>query len=73
MDDGCGIQSFGAAQKNRALQQTHIGLRIQTVTALRAMRRNEAERFPGAQGRRGNAHSARYVTDAQQAMARSIC
>jgi len=73
VDDGRGIQSAGAAQKNSALQQTHVGLRIQTVTALRAMRRNEAERFPGAQGRRGNAHAARYLADAQEAMRHSIC
>ena len=66
VDDGRGIQSLGAAQKNSALQQTHIAFRVQTVKALRAMRRDEAQRFPGAQGRRRDTHATRHLADAQQ-------
>jgi hypothetical protein len=48
MNDGGGIQAFGAAQKNGALQQADVRLGVQTVAALRTVRRNKAERFPGA-------------------------
>jgi hypothetical protein len=73
MDDGRGIQPPSAAQKDSALKQAHIGLCVQTVTALCAMRRNEAQSLPRAQGGRGNAHAARYLADAQEAAGRSIC
>ena len=73
MHDGCGIQPAGTTQKNRTLQQTNISLRVETVAARRPMRGNEAHRFPGAQGRRGNAHTARHFADAQQPAQCSIC
>jgi hypothetical protein len=72
MDDGRGIQPPSAAQKDSTLKQAHIGLCVQTVTALRALRRNEAQSLPRAQGGRGNAHAARYLADAQQAAGCSI-
>jgi len=71
--DGRGIQSARASQKNGALQQTYIGLGVKAVAAFRTMRRNEAQRFPGAQCRGGNAHAPRHLTDAQQAAHGSIC
>ena len=73
MHDGRGIQPARASQKNGALQQTYIGLSVEPVAAFRTMRRNKAQRFPGAQCRRGNAHAPRHLTDAQQAAHRSIC
>lgn len=67
------IQSACAPQKNGALQQTNVGLSVKPVAAFRTLRRNKAHRFPGSQGRRGNAHTPRHFTDAQQAAHRSIC
>src|SRR5438132_12966916 len=47
VDDGSRIEAAGAAQKNRALQQAHIGFGEETVTAPCALRRDEAQGFPG--------------------------
>jgi len=67
------IQSACAPQKNGALQQPNVGLSVEPVAAFRTLRRNKAHRFPGAQCRRGNAHTPRHLTDTQQAAHRSIC
>ena len=67
------IQSSGAPEKNRALQQAHIGFGIDAVAALRALRRDQAKRFPGAQSGRGNADAARHFADAQGAMEAARC
>jgi len=68
MNDSGRIEAASAAEKNRALEQAHIRFGIKTVTALRALRRNEAECLPGAQRRRRNADAARHFADAQVAM-----
>src|SRR4029077_16029925 len=73
VDDGRGIQSACATQEYCALQQSHIGLGVHTVAALRALRRDEAQLFPGAKSGRGNPDAARHLADAQQAVSRSNC
>jgi len=73
VDDGSGIEAASAAQKNGALQQAHIGFGVEAVTALGALRADEAERFPGAQRGRGNADAARHFADAQGAMEAARC
>ena len=50
VNDGGGIESAGAAEENGALQETHVGFRIHAVTTLRALRRDETESLPCAQG-----------------------
>jgi len=69
VDDGCRIQAARAAQKNGALQQADIGFCIHAVTALGALRRDEAEGFPGAQGGRGNRQAASHFGNAQKRLA----
>ncbi len=65
MNDGGRIEAASAAKKNRALEQAHIRFGIKTVAALRAQRRDEAERLPGTQRGRRNPHAARDFADAQ--------
>src|SRR6266403_828848 len=67
VNDGGGIEAAGAAQENRALQQAHIGFVKKAVAAPRALRRDEAQGFPGAQSGGRNAHAARHFADAQRA------
>jgi len=64
MYDGGRIEAASAAEKNRPLEQAHIRFGIETVAALRALRRNEAECLPGAQCRRRNTDAARHFADA---------
>src|SRR6266478_3403691 len=64
--NGGGVEAAGAAQKQRALQQPHIGFGIQAIAALGALRSNQAELFPGAQGGGRNLHATRDFADAQQ-------
>ena len=64
------IKAASATQKESALQQANIGLRIHAVAACRASRRDEAEGFPGAQSRGRNAQSACDIGDAQEALSR---
>jgi hypothetical protein len=68
MHDGGGIQAAGAAEKQRALQEAHVGFGIQAIAALGALRRNQAELFPGAQRRGRDFHATRDLTDAQQGL-----
>jgi hypothetical protein len=49
MYDGSGIQAASTAQKQCALQKAHIRLRIQAITALGALRSNEAKLLPRAE------------------------
>src|ERR1700730_8708138 len=64
MNDGSGIEASSAAEKNRALEQAHIGFGVEAIAALRAQRGDEAKRFPGAQRGRRNPHAARDFADA---------
>src|SRR5882762_5583569 len=67
VDDGGGIEAAGPAQENRTLQQAHIGFVKKAVAAPRALRRDKAQGFPGAQSGGRNAHAARHFADAQRA------
>ena len=67
MNDGGRIEAASAAEKNRALEQAHIGFGIEAIAALRTQRRNEAEGLPGTQRGRRNAEAARDFADAQMA------
>src|ERR1700747_1387320 len=49
VNDRGGIQSAGSAKEDGAFQQAYVRFAVKTVTAARALRRDEAERFPGAQ------------------------
>jgi len=73
MNDGGGVEAASAAEKNRALEQAHIGFGIEAIAALRAQRRDEAKGLPGAQRRRRNTDTARYFADAQVAMRPWLC
>jgi len=66
VNDGCGIEAAGAAQKNGALQKAYIGFGVEAITALRALGSDEAERFPGTQRGGRNAEAARDFGDAQK-------
>jgi hypothetical protein len=47
VNDGGGIETASAAQKNGPSQQAHVGFGIEAVAALGALRRDEAEGFDG--------------------------
>src|SRR6266481_6375506 len=49
MNDGGRIEAASAAEKNRALEQAHVGFGIEAIAALRAQRRDEAKGLPGTQ------------------------
>jgi hypothetical protein len=66
MHDGGGIEATCASKKNGTLQQTHIGLRVQAITAFGAPGGDEAERFPSAQSGRRDAETASHFGDAQE-------
>ena len=68
MNDGGRIEAASAAEKNRALEQAHIGFGVEAIAALRAQRGDEAKRFPGAQRGRRNPDAARDFADAQVTM-----
>ena len=68
MNDGGRIEAASAAEKNRPLEQAHIGFGIEAITALCAQRSDEAKRLPGAQRRRRNPDAARDFADAQVTM-----
>jgi len=65
MNDGGRIEAASAAEKNRALEQAHIGFGIEAIAALRAQRGDEAKGLPGTQRRRRNPDAARDFADAQ--------
>ncbi len=67
VNDGGRIEASRAAQENGALQQANIGFGEKAITAPRALRRDEAQGFPGAQRRGRNAYAACHLADAQQA------
>src|SRR6266853_898176 len=73
MSDGGRIEAASAAEKNRTLEHAHIRFGIKTVTALRALGRDEAEGLPGTQGRRRNADPARHFADARFEQFRLSC
>src|SRR5215472_3110150 len=66
------VEASGAAQKNSALQQAHVGLVIQAVAAARSLGRYQAKGFPGAQRGGRNAHAARHFAYAQKPVASSL-
>jgi hypothetical protein len=68
MNDGGRIEASSAAEKNRALEQAHIGFVVKAIAALRAQRCDEAKRFPGAQRGRRNPDAARDFADSQVTM-----
>jgi hypothetical protein len=49
VNDGGGVEPARAPKKNSTLQQAHIRFGIETITAFRALRRDESEGFPSAQ------------------------
>src|SRR6266851_3362072 len=49
VDDGGGIESASATKKKSALQEAHVRFTVEAIAAARALRRDEAESFPGAQ------------------------
>lgn len=67
VNDGGGVKTSGAAQKNGALQQTHVGFGVLAIAAMGALRGHKAKSFPGAQGGRRNTETARHFADAQHA------
>src|SRR5256884_20514 len=73
VDDGSRIETASPAQKNRTLQQAHIKLSKEAVAAPRALRRDQAQGFPGAQSGRRYAHAASHLADAQKAAAVLLC
>ncbi len=73
MNDGGRIEAAGAAEKNRALEQAHVGFGIEAIAALRAQRRDEAKGLPGAQSGRRNPDAARDFTDAQVTLHPWLC
>lgn len=64
------IEAAGAAQKDGALEQANIGFGVQTVAACGALRRDQAEGLPGAQGGGGNPEAMGDLRDTQEALAR---
>src|SRR6266404_3268081 len=66
--DGRGIQAARTAEENGALQQADVGFGVHPITTLGALRRNEAEGFPGAQCRRGNRKPAGHFGNAQKGL-----
>ena len=64
--DGGGVEMAHATKKNRALKEADVFFGEKAIAALRAVRRNEAERFPIAQSGRGNADAARDFADAEE-------
>jgi len=62
--DGRGIQAAGTSKKDGALQKADIGIGVQPVAAFGALRNDQAERFPGAQGRGGDANALGDFADA---------
>jgi len=65
-----GIQAAGAAQKNGALKQANVGFGVHAVAALGALRRDQAERFPGPQRGGRDGEAAGDLRDAQELTSR---
>ena len=66
VNDGGGIQSAGAAEKNGALQYAYVFHSVKAVFAASALRNDEAQRFPRAQSGGRDADAASDVTDPQK-------
>jgi hypothetical protein len=63
-----GIQSARTTQKDRALQQTNIGLRVHAVAAFGASWGDETEGFPRTQRRGRNPQAAGDFRDPEKAL-----
>src|SRR5258708_8851641 len=61
--DGGGVEVAGPAKENSALHQPRVRFGKKEGWALRTLRRNEAQSFPGAQRRRGNTPAAGHLPD----------
>ena len=68
VNNGGGIQSAGAAKKDRSLQETNVGFGVETVAALGTLRSDEAKSFPGTQSGRRDAEASSDFRDAQKAL-----
>src|SRR5208283_4223763 len=64
------IEAASAAKEKSPLQQTDVGFCVHAVAADGALRRDEAEGFPGSQSRRRNAETASDFRDAQETLGR---
>lgn len=67
MHDGSGVEMAHATKKNGALKEADVFFGEEAIAALRAVRRNEAERFPIAQSGRGDADATRNFADTKKA------
>ena len=72
MNYGRGVHSAGATKELSALQNTNVGMCIDSVPAMGASRDYQAEILPGAKDRRRNAYDARDITNAQIAVRADI-
>jgi hypothetical protein len=64
--DGSGIEMTHATEEDGALKEAYVFFGEKAIAALRAVRRNEAERFPIAQCGRGDADTARDFADTKE-------
>jgi hypothetical protein len=64
--DGGGVEMTHATEEDGALKEADVFFGEKAIAAMRAVGRNEAERFPIAQCGRGDADTARDFADTKE-------